>query len=257
VAVYSTFLARAFDQAYYDVGLHRLPVTLVLDRAGITGDDGASHHGVLDMALCLSIPNMTVFAPSSVDEVATMLTTATQLDGPASIRFPKTAPVELDGQVGEGLSARVLREGDGSVCLIGVGKMAQRCLSAASLLEAEGIAATVYDPRVISPPDRTMLADALRHQLIVTVEDGARVGGAGSFLLDAVQQLAAEQAVPMPQVRVLGTPREFLAHGRPDQILADLGLDDIGVKMTVERALRIEPEPSAADSSPESEITRP
>jgi 1-deoxy-D-xylulose-5-phosphate synthase len=102
-----------------------------------------------------------------------------------------------------------------------------------------------------------MLADALRHQLIVTVEDGARVGGAGSFLLDAVQQLAAEQAVPMPQVRVLGTPREFLAHGRPDQILADLGLDDIGVKMTVERALRIEPEPSAADSSPESEITRP
>jgi 1-deoxy-D-xylulose-5-phosphate synthase len=244
VAVYSTFLARAFDQAYYDVGLHRLPVTLILDRAGITGDDGASHHGVLDMALCLAIPNMTVFAPSSSDEVATMLATAIELDGPSSIRFPKTAPVELDGKVGEGLSARRLLDGDGSVCLIGIGKMVQRCLAAASSLAAEGIAATVYDARVISPPDRAMLAEALRHQLIVTVEDGARLGGAGAFIVDGIQLLAHERCVEMPAIRVLGTPREFLGHGRPDEILASLGLDEMGIRRSVERALRGQPEPA-------------
>ncbi len=90
VAVYSTFFSRAFDQANLDVGLHRLPVVLVLDRAGITGDDGPSHHGVLDMALCLSIPGMTVFAPSSAPEVEVMLAAALTLDGPSMIRFPKT-----------------------------------------------------------------------------------------------------------------------------------------------------------------------
>ena len=114
VAVYSTFFSRAFDQANLDVGLHRLPVVMVLDRAGITGDDGPSHHGVLDMALALSIPGMTVFAPSSAPEVEVMLAEALTLDGPSVIRFPKTpAPwVERDS-VGSGLQARRTRKGDG------------------------------------------------------------------------------------------------------------------------------------------------
>ncbi len=124
VAVYSTFLSRAFDQANLDVGLHGCPVVFVLDRAGITGDDGPSHHGILDMALALSIPGMTVFAPSAAEEVEPMLRTALSLSGPATIRFPKTAPRHVArDDVGEGLSARRLRRGDGSVCLLGVGKM--------------------------------------------------------------------------------------------------------------------------------------
>ncbi len=133
VAVYSTFFSRAFDQANLDVGLHRLPVVLVLDRAGITGDDGPSHHGVLDMALCLSIPGMTVFAPSSAPEVEAMLATALTLDGPSVIRFPKTpAPAVVPGLEGSGLEARRVREGDGSVCILAVGKMLGAAESAAA-----------------------------------------------------------------------------------------------------------------------------
>ena len=127
VAVYSTFVSRAFDQANLDVGLHRLPVVLVLDRAGITGDDGPSHHGVLDMALGLSIPGMTVFAPSSAQEVEVMLAEALTLPGPSMIRFPKTpAPWVAPGTqvpVGSGLEARQVRAGDGSVCVLAVGKL--------------------------------------------------------------------------------------------------------------------------------------
>jgi 1-deoxy-D-xylulose-5-phosphate synthase len=246
VAVYSTFFTRAFDQAYYDVGLHRLPVTIVLDRAGITGDDGASHHGVLDLELCLSIPNMTVFAPSCAEEVGVMLETALALDGPASIRFPKTPPVTLDGQVGEGLHARLLRRGDGSVCILGVGKMAQRALAAAGLLVAQGIDATVYDVRVVSPADPAMLADALRHATVLSVEDGVRIGGAGTYLFDGLRDLADTSGGAMPAVRVLGTPRRFLAHGSPDSILASLGLDVDGITASVARAVRREPEPAPA-----------
>ena len=135
VAVYSTFFSRAFDQANLDVGLHRQPVVFVLDRAGITGDDGPSHHGVLDLALGLSIPGMTVFAPSSAQEVEVMLAEALTLDGPSMIRFPKTpapwvAPGTV-GAVGSGLHARAVRSGDGSVCLLGVGKMVTAAEAAA------------------------------------------------------------------------------------------------------------------------------
>ena len=236
VAVYSTFFTRAFDQAYYDVGMHKLPVTIVLDRAGITGDDGASHHGVLDMALCLSIPNMTVFAPSCVEEVSTMLTTALTLEGPASIRFPKTPPVTLDGATGSGLEARSLRSGDRSVCLLGVGKMVERCLRAAEILEERGIDATVYDVRVVSPPDPRMLDDARAHDLVVTVKDGTRTGGAGAFLSDALSTFSSDS--PCPPVEILGIPRTFLDHGRPDDILSALGLDAEGIAAQVHAAHR-------------------
>src|SRR6202048_835083 len=135
VAVYSTFFSRAFDQANLDVGLHRLPVVLVLDRAGITGDDGPSHHGVLDMALALSIPGMTVFAPSSAPEVEVMLAEALTLDGPSVIRFPKTpAPWVAPGAVGSGMLARRTRMGDGSACILAVGKMVAAAEEAAESL---------------------------------------------------------------------------------------------------------------------------
>ena len=236
VAVYSTFFSRAFDQANLDVGLHKVPVVLVLDRAGITGDDGPSHHGVLDLALSLSIPGMTVFAPSSAPEVEAMLATALTLDGPSVIRFPKTlAPPVAPGREGSGLEARLVREGDGSVCILAVGKMLGAAEAAAARLDAEGIDVTVWDPRVISHPDPAMLADAGRHALVVTIEDGVRQGGAGMFLADALR--ASLPLGACPPIVNRGIPRAFLAQGRPDRILARLGLDEDGVVRTVRESL--------------------
>jgi 1-deoxy-D-xylulose-5-phosphate synthase len=236
VAVYSTFFSRAFDQANLDVGLHKVPVVLVLDRAGITGDDGPSHHGVLDMALCLTIPGMTVFAPSSAPEVEAMLATALTLEGPSVIRFPKTpAPAVTPGAEGHGLEARRVREGDGSVCILAVGKMLGAAEAAARRLSQEGIDVTIWDPRVVSDPDPAMLEDAGRHALVITVEDGIRQGGAGMFLVDALR--ASLPLGACPPVIHRGVPRSFLAQGRPERILARLGLDEDGVVRTVREGL--------------------
>ena len=255
VAVYSTFFSRAFDQANLDVGLHGCPVVFVLDRAGITGDDGPSHHGVLDMALALSIPGLTVFAPSTAEEVEPMLRAALALPGPSTIRLPKTAPRHgAPGDVGGALEARQLRRGDGSVCFLGVGKLVGPCLDAAAELAAEGIDATVWDVRVVSPPDVAMLADAARHSLVVTAEDGVRHGGAGAFLIDAMAAQVESDGLAVPRTRVLGIPRQFLAQGKADDILASLGLDAAGIAESVRRAgivPAVAPTPtSAADTDP-------
>jgi 1-deoxy-D-xylulose-5-phosphate synthase len=247
VAVYSTFWSRSFDQANLDVGLHGCPVVFVLDRAGVTGDDGPSHHGILDLALALSIPGMTVFAPSSAEEVEPMLRTALELPGPSTIRVPKTAPRHVHpNDVGNGLRARQLRAGDGSVCLLGVGKTVGACLSAADTLAAEGIDATVWDARVISPADSAMLEDAARHRLVVTAEDGVRHGGAGAFLLDAMAAQTDSAGLPTPATRMLGVPRQYLAQGKADDILASLGLDGAGIAESVRRVrlgVPVEPRP--------------
>ncbi len=237
VAVYSTFWSRAFDQANLDVGLHGCPVVFMLDRAGVTGDDGPSHHGVLDMALALSIPGMTVFAPSAAEEVEPMLRAALALPGPSTIRVPKSAPRHVGpDEVGTGLEARRLRAGDGSVCLLGVGKAVGACLDAADELSSEGVETTVWDVRVVAPPDVEMLADAARHGLVVTVEDGVRQGGAGAFLLDTMASQVESAGLHAPATRVLGIPRQFLAQGRADDILGSLGLDGAGVAESVRRA---------------------
>jgi len=242
VAVYSTFFSRAFDQANLDVGLHQLPVVFVLDRAGITGDDGASHHGVLDMALALAIPGVTVFAPSSAGEVGVMLAEALALPGPSVIRFPKTPARQVPpGEVGQGLHARLVRRGDGSVCLMAVGKLVQAAEEAAAKLAVDGVDATVWDVRVVSPPDRRMLADAARHDLVITVEDGLRVGGAGSHLVAAMAELD-DLDRPAPPFRLLGVPRRYLAQGKPDQILSELGLDASGIATAVLTARAVEQE---------------
>jgi len=231
-AVYSTFLSRAFDQMNLDVGLHRQPVVFVLDRAGITGDDGPSHHGLLDMVLCTKVPDMTVFAPSSYSEIGQMLGDALDLctDGPAAIRFPKTMPPAAEpGDHGSGLSARKVQVGQ-DVCLIGVGKMLGAARQAAAQLAEQGLTVTVWDPRVVKPLDAEMIHDAAHHQLVVTIEDGLRDGGVGSAVADALRDLAP---IDGPSVRVLGVPSAFLAHGNPDVILAELGLDANGVMAEV------------------------
>lgn len=234
VAVYSTFLTRAFDQLNLDVGLHGQHVVFCLDRAGVTGDDGPSHHGVLDMVLCTKVPGMTVFAPSSYQELQVMMVDAVELcDGPVSIRWPKTrASMVDDDQVGSGLAGRKVRQGDSAVCLIGVGKMLEVCVDAAEALAAEGIDATVWDPRVVKPLDPAMIADAASHRCVVTVEDGFRQGGAGTVIETALRDAGSD--VP---VRVLGVPVEYLDHAHPDVILTRLGLDAAGVAEAVRSAL--------------------
>jgi 1-deoxy-D-xylulose-5-phosphate synthase len=230
VAVYSTFLSRAFDQMNLDVGLHRLPVVFVLDRAGITGENGPSHHGVLDLAQALAVPGMTVFAPSSAEDLEAMLSCALDLDGPSTIRFPTTAPRHVGPErLGRGLDSLALRQGDGSVCLLGVGKLVGACEEAAELLAATGVDATVWDVRVVSPPDPALVADASRHRVVVSAEDGLRLGGAGTFLADAVAAAVAGSGAQVPTFVTLGTPRAYIAQGRPDEILAELGLDARGI----------------------------
>ncbi len=227
VALYATFLTRAIDQVNLDVGLHSQPVVFALDRAGITGTDGPSHHGVLDMVLLSKVPGMTMFAPSSYAEIAQMLHDALDLctDGPASIRFSKTMPPVGDVVTGSGLSARRVRSGS-SICLIGVGKMLGAATEAAERLGADGHEVTVWDPRVVKPLDPEMLADAADHQLVVTIEDGLRDGGIGAAIADSLSKLAPVRG---PQVRVLGVPSVHIPHGKPDEILSRLGLDTEGI----------------------------
>jgi len=228
VAIYSTFLTRAIDQANLDVSLHRLPVLFCVDRAGVTGDDGPSHHGLLDMVLLSKVPGMTIFAPSSYQELQQMLEDALALtEGPAAIRWPKTkAPQVGWDEVGRGLAARrvTAASGPGEVCLLGVGKMLTTAVGAAGILEAEGHQTTVWDPRIVRPLDSTMLEDAGRHPLVVTVEDGLREGGFGSAVRDALADTA-----PDCRVVVLGVPLGHHRHGRPDDLLASFGLDPAGV----------------------------
>jgi 1-deoxy-D-xylulose-5-phosphate synthase len=234
VAVYSTFFSRAFDQANLDVGLHGLPVVFALDRAGITGDDGPSHHGVLDMALGLRIPGLTIFAPSSNAEMAVMLRSALDLDGPAAVRYPKgAARVVPADQVGSGLAARRVAAGDGEVCLLAVGKMVEAAEDAAALLAVDGVRATIWDVRVVRPLDPAMIADAARHELVVTIEDGVREGGAGAFIGQTIADLVDSPQRPAPPVLVLGTPTAFIPHGKPAAIHAQLGLDGPGIAAAV------------------------
>ncbi len=231
VAVYSTFLTRAFDQTNLDVGLHDLPVILCLDRAGITGPDGPSHYGILDLVLLSKVPGMTILCPSSYQELQQMLQDAYELDGPVAIRWPRTAAPSVPPEgVGIGLAARQVRSGS-RVCLIGVGKMLGAVDEAAELLSASGVEATVWDPRVVKPLDPAMLADAARHELVVSIEDGLAEGGIGA-------NIARELATSDATVLALGVPTAYIPHNNDgDAILADLGLDGQGVAHTVSEAL--------------------
>ncbi len=231
VAIYSTFLTRAIDQVNLDVSLYGLPVLFCLDRAGVTGDDGPSHHGLLDMVLLSKVPGMTILAPSSYQELQQMLDDALAItDGPVTIRWPKTsAPQVAWDQVGTGLSARqVSNDPEARVCLIGAGKMLAVAEEAAALLKRRGIASTVWDPRAVRPLDPEMLSDAAGHQLVVTIEDGFREGGFGSAVRDAVSDIS-----PDTRVSVLGVPVAHHAHGRPEDLLASFGLDAAGVVASV------------------------
>ncbi len=233
VAVYSTFLTRAIDQLNLDVGLLGQHVVFCLDRAGVTGDDGPSHHGVLDLVLCTKVPGMTVMAPSSYQELQVMMADAVELcDGPVSIRWPKTAAViAQEHEVGSGLRGRKARSGSSNqLCLIGIGKMLAPAMEAAEILAGEDIEPTVWDPRIVKPLDPEMLDDAASHDVVITIEDGFREGGAGTGI-----QTALEDAGAPSRIEVMGVPVEYIPHAKPDKILSELGLDAAGIARTARR----------------------
>ena len=243
VAVYATFLTRAIDQVMYDVALLRQPVIFVLDRAGITGPDGPSHHGVLDMVLLSKVPGMTILAPSSYQEVGQMFADALEVEGgPVAIRFPgKEERSVPEHEVGTGLRGRRSRtasDPSASVCILAVGKMLEAAEEAADALAAEGIGATVWDVRCVKPLDPAMIADAADHKAVVTIEDGFVDGGAGSAMRTAVAATAIDAGRPTPTTTMLGVPCAFLPHGKAEDILASLGLDAEGIVAASRCSLR-------------------
>ncbi|PWI41584.1 1-deoxy-D-xylulose-5-phosphate synthase [Streptomyces sp. ICBB 8177] len=221
VAVYATFLNRAFDQVLMDVALHRCGVTFVLDRAGVTGSDGASHNGMWDMSILQVVPGLRIAAPRDADQLCAQLHEAVVVDdAPTVLRFPKETvgePMPAIDRVG---GMDVLHRGEREdVLLVSVGTLASTCLSAAALLRDRGIGVTVVDPRWVKPVDEALPGLAARHRLVAVVEDNGRTGGVGS----AVSQALRDAEVDVP-VRDFGIPAQFLAHAKRSEVLADLGL---------------------------------
>jgi 1-deoxy-D-xylulose-5-phosphate synthase len=223
-AIYATFLNRAFDQVLMDVALLRLPVTFVLDRAGVTGPDGASHHGMWDGSILQLVPGLRIAVPRDGTRVAELLREALAIDdGPTALRFPgrlATADVPAVGKLG---TMDVLRTAADptrrDVLLLGAGPMAGVCAEAADRLADHGIGVTVVDPRWVKPLDTALLAAARQHGLVVTVEDNGRVGGFG----DAVARLLRDSDIDTP-VRTFGLEQQFLEHGERAQVLEAHGL---------------------------------
>jgi 1-deoxy-D-xylulose-5-phosphate synthase len=243
VAIYATFLNRAFDQVLMDVALHRLPVTFVLDRAGVTGPDGASHNGMWDGSILQVVPGLSIAAPRDATRIAELLSEAVAVsDGPTVVRFPKGtvgAEVEAVGKLG---SMDVLRRPDGSaapdVVLVGAGPMAGFCLVTADRLADQGIRVTVLDPRWVKPVDPAIAELARQARLVVTVEDNGVAGGFG----DAVCRLLREEDVHTP-VKTCGLPQRFLAHGSRDEILDEVGLVPQHLARQITEAVaRLDPE---------------
>lgn len=226
VAIYSTFLNRAFDQIMMDVALHKLPVTLVLDRAGITGSDGPSHNGMWDLSMLGIVPGMRVAAPRDATRLREELGEALDVaDGPTVLRFPK-------GDVGEDIPALERHSGvdvlavpaaglNHDVLLVAVGAFASMALAVAKRLHNQGIGVTVIDPRWVLPVSDGVLGLAEQHKLLVTLEDNGVNGGVGSAVSAALRR--AEIDVPC---RDVGVPQEFLEHASRGQLLTDIGLTD-------------------------------
>ncbi|MFE7107826.1 1-deoxy-D-xylulose-5-phosphate synthase [Streptomyces sp. NPDC057575] len=234
VAVYATFLNRAFDQLLMDVALHRCGVTFVLDRAGVTGPDGPSHNGMWDMSVLQVVPGLRIAAPRDAGELRAQLREAVAVDdAPTVIRFPKESvgePVPAVGRIG-GMDV-LHRADDPDVLLVAVGVLAPVCLKAADLLAGAGIRCTVVDPRWVKPVDGELPPLAARHRLVAVVEDNSRAGGVGS----AVGQALRDAGVDVP-LRTFGIPEQFLAHGKRAEVLADIGLTPVEIAGRISAAL--------------------
>jgi 1-deoxy-D-xylulose-5-phosphate synthase len=224
VVLYSTFLSRAFDQLLLDVALHRLPVTIALDRAGVTGPDGPSHHGMWDGSLLQLVPGLRVAAPRDATRIVELLNEAVGIsDGPTALRYPKGkvgAQAEAAGQLGGMDVLRYPAAGLGAdVLLVGVGPMAVTGLEVADRLAGEGVGVTVVDPRWIKPVDGALAVAARDHRLVAVIEDNGEAGGFG----DAVCRQLRRDGIDTP-VSTFGLPQRFLDHGTRAEVLEEAGL---------------------------------
>ena len=235
VAVYSTFLQRAVDQLIHDVALQKLPVVFAVDRGGLVGEDGPTHHGVFDYTYLRMVPNMVVMAPRNEDQLRHMLATGlARNDGPSSLRYPRGSGLGVDCS-GEAtpipLGQSETLAGGQDVCLLAVGSMVQPALETAEQLRAEGLSCEVVDMRFIKPLDAALLTSVWsRHRLVVTLEENSISGGFGAAVLEWA---ALTGAVGGPQVKLVGIPDQFQEHASRAELLADLGLDARGVAATV------------------------
>ncbi len=235
VCVYATFLNRAFDQVIMDVGLHRLPVTFVLDRAGVTGSDGPSHNGMWDLSLLGVVPGMRVAAARDGDTLRALLREAVNWSaGPTALRFPKAEVGEPIPAVDTAGGADVLRrDPDAEVLIVAVGALAGAALAAADMLAGDGVRVAVADPRWVLPVDPALVQQVERHRITVTVEDGGVAGGFGDAFTRAVRQAGGSAG----RVRSFGLVQEFLPTGARDALLSAQGLGAAGIAGQVRAAL--------------------
>jgi len=227
VDIYSTFLQRAYDHIFQEVALQNLPVTFMLDRGGLAGPDGPTHHGVFDFGYLRVFPNLTVMAPGDAHDLPAMLDFSLKHEGPCAIRYPKAAAVEIDREVAplEFGKSEVLSWGtDG--CLIACGALLPRCVEAATRLRQQGLDIGIINARFLKPLDTEAILRAIREcSFVVTVEEAALAGGFGSAVLEAT----ADAGIDASRVRRLGIPDHYIEHGERDELLADLGMDAVGI----------------------------
>jgi len=235
VCIYSTFLARAFDQTIMDVALHKLPVVFVIDRAGVTGPDGSSHHGVFDLSYLRMIPNLKVAAPADATELCALLETALTTDGPIAIRYPRGPVPSTPELPAEALPVgrwEEVRKGSDAV-VFATGRMVEIAKEAAERLEGMGVACGVVNARWIKPIDPRLVEWARAANVVVTVEDNVGAGGFGGAVLEALAPHGLAG-----RVRTLALPDQFLPHGKASDILREHGLDAAGVARSVYVAVR-------------------
>jgi len=221
VAVYATFLNRAFDQVLMDVALHKCGVTFVLDRAGVTGDDGPSHNGMWDLSALQIVPGLRIAAPRDANRLRELLNEAVEVsDGPSVLRFPKGPPPPDIGAVNRIDGVDVLyRRGTKDVLIVAVGSMCETGIGVAERLAAQGIGVTLVDPRWVKPVNPVLVELARQHRLVISIEDNGRIGGCGAVLLQTLND--AEVTTPF---RLYGIPQEFLGHAKRAAILERIGL---------------------------------
>ena len=240
VCIYSTFLQRAFDSIVHDVALQDLPVVFCMDRAGLAGPDGPTHHGAFDIPYMLLVPGMTVTAPKDGAEMLALVRLGIQHEsGPFSVRWPRDAVPEAVPPVSdipdvEYGTWEILQRGS-DIALLATGTMVVAASEASETLASSGIRAEVVNCRFLKPYDRDVLTDvAKRHRRVITIEEGAVINGFGAYMTRELSALASENRI---EVRCLGLPDRFIEHGARDGLLHDLGLDAEGIATEARRMI--------------------
>jgi 1-deoxy-D-xylulose-5-phosphate synthase len=237
IAIYSTFMQRGFDQIIHDVCLQNLPVTFAMDRGGLVGEDGPTHHGVFDLSFMRALPNMTVMVPKDENEFRRMLKLAVYHEGPVALRYPRGqgAGVPLDNEIQplEIGRAEILRSGK-DLLILAIGSMVLPSVEAAEILAQEGIEASVMNARFVKPLDEKMIiAQARESGRVLCVEENTILGGLGS----AVSEILTEVGLPNLRLKRLGIPDVFVEHGTQAELRADLGLDPEGIAQAARKLL--------------------